>query len=138
MPKLPQRAVAAKCSLSVKWRRNKFRISDCSGYTAANSSGGQVPDENHTFAVAIDPSGSMYATRAGPGSGAAGASFWTQGPDLVVTAGPYNPNFADPLTAVTAFQIVGSVNMTLSQMAARMNAFSAATNANHSSIPGPS
>jgi hypothetical protein len=98
------------------------------GFTNANSSGQAIPDANHTFVIAADPTtGAVYASRGGPGSGPGGGPG--VGPlTLVTSSGPYGPGFID-YGSVSGVQTVGYVNAPYSQVTSFMDAYSAAVNA---------
>ena len=104
--------------------------------TDAHSSGSDIPGANHTFVVAIDPAtGSVYASRGGPGSGAGGGGGI--GPTTFTSnSGPYNAAFPD-YGSVTGVQTVGYVNAPYSQVTGFLDAFSASVNAQNLTYLGP-
>jgi hypothetical protein len=106
------------------------------GYTDAHSSGTSIPGANHTVVLISDTStGAVYASRGGPGSGPGG------GPGIgpatfVASSGPYNAGFVD-YGSIHGVQTVGYVNAPFGQVAGYMDAFAAATNAQHGTYLGP-
>ena len=104
--------------------------------TDAHSSGSDIPGANHTFVIAIDPAtGSVYASRGGPGSGAGGGAGI--GPTRFTSnSGAYNAAFPD-YGSVTGVQTVGYVNAPYSQVTGFLDAFSASVNAQNLTYLGP-
>lgn len=104
-------------------------------YTNADSSFGlPVPDASHTFVIAVDPStGSMYATRGGPGSGPGGGPT-TPFNQLVGNSGPFpgsgTAQFPDTPNNITGLQAIGDVSQSFDQVSAVMNSYTQVTDAN--------
>lgn len=99
-------------------------------YTDANSST-PIPFASHAFVIAYDlSSGRAAATRGGPGSGPGGGADVRAG-QIVGVTGPLNSGFPDQPGQVTAYQPVGGIALSLSQVAARMANFSQVTTANN-------
>lgn len=106
------------------------------GFTDAHSSGVAIPGVNHIVVLAADPAtGTVYASRGGPGSGAGGGPG-SSPLSFIANSAALAPGFPD-YGSITGVQNVGYVNAPFAQVTGYFDSFAATTNANNLTYLGP-